>query len=158
MRSLYSYFITVMAVMYWIFRIVVSLTGAMEMEFICQPLDSNIEIAILFLSVPCFLFIIRRNLAGSFLYFGIHALYFGPILYNSLFGMPAEAETLAFADLSSIIATILGIVIPFLVFVDIAFEKTGIKPKDRNTDWYYGNKKYDREFDERADRNQYKIK
>ena len=157
MKSLSSYLITIIAVIYWIFRIAVSVTGAMQIEFICRPLDPTIEIVILFLTIPSFIFIIRRNLAGATLYFGIHALYFGPILYNSLFGMPAEAETLAFADLPSIIATALGVLIPFLVFADIAIEKSRFKPKDKETDWYYGNKKYDREFDERADRNQYRL-
>lgn len=158
MKKLSSYLITIMAVMYWIFRIAVSLTYAMEVDFICRPLDPNVEILILFLTVPCFLFIVRRNLLWTTLYFCMYAAYFGTILFNSLTGMPAEAETWAFADLPSIVATGVGVLIPFLVLCDVAIGKSRFEPKDRDTDWYYGNKKYDREFDERADRNQYKIK
>lgn len=51
-----------------------------------------------------------------------------------------------------------GIVIPFLVFADIVIQKSRFHSADRDTDWYYENEKYDRKFDERADRNQYKIK
>jgi len=52
MKSLFSYLITIIAVIYWIFRIIVSLMFAMGKEFICQPLDANLEIIILFLTIP----------------------------------------------------------------------------------------------------------
>ena len=61
-------------------------------------------------------------------------------------------------DSTSLIINALGVLIPFLVFFDVLIQKSRFHPTDRNTDWYYGNKKYDRKFDERADRNQYKIK
>ncbi len=51
-----------------------------------------------------------------------------------------------------------GIVIPFLVFSDVMLQKSGFSPANKNTAWYYENEKYDREYDARADRNQYKIK
>ena len=158
MKSLFSYLITIIAVIYWIFRIIVSLMFAMGKEFICQPLDANLEIIILFLTIPSIIFIIRRNLIAATLYFGMYAAYFATILWNSLTGMPAEAETLAFSDVPSVFATALGVVIPLLVFLDVLIQKSRFHPADRNTDWYYENQKYDREYDERADRNQYKIK
>ena len=30
-------------------------------------------------------------------------------------------------------------------------------PVDKKTDWFYKNEKFDRQFDERADRNEYKF-
>lgn len=158
MKSLFSYFITILAVIYWFFRVMVSLMYSMGKEFICEPLDANIEIIILFLTIPSIIFIIRRNIIVATLYFGMYAAYFGSILYNSLTGIPAEFETWAFTDNISILVTALGVIIPFLVFADIAIQKSRFQPKDRNTDWYYENKKYERKYDERADRNQYKIK
>lgn len=158
MKSLFSYLITISAVIYWIFRVVVSLMYSMGKEFMCQPLDPTIEIAILFLTIPSIIFIIRRNTIVATLYFGMYAAYFGTILYNSLTGMSAETETFAFSDATSIFITALGVIIPFLVLCDIFIQKTSYKPSDKNTDWYYANDKYDREFDERSDRNQYKIK
>ena len=32
-----------------------------------------------------------------------------------------------------------------------------INPKDKKTDWFYKNEQFDRKFDERADRNEYKF-
>ena len=158
MKSLSSYLITIAAVIYWGFRVIVSLMYSMGQDFICQPLDANIEIIILFLTIPSIIFIIRRNVIVATLYFVMYAAYFGTILFNSLTGMTAETEVLALSDTTSIFITSLGVIIPFLVFCDVFLQRTRFKPKDSNTDWYYNDKKYDREFDERADRNQYKIK
>lgn len=158
MKSLSSYLLVFAAIIYWGFRVIVSLMYSMGKEFICRPLDPNIEIAILFLTVPSIIFIIRRNFVAATLYFGMYAAYFGTILYNSLTGMPAVAETFAFADLPSIFATALGVIIPLLVFLDVVIQKSNITPQSVKNDWYYGDDKYDRKFDEREDRNQYKIK
>lgn len=158
MKSLFSYLITIAAVVYWAFRVVVSFMYAIGKDFICVPLDTNIEIAILFLTIPSIIFIIRRNLIAATLYFGMYAAYFGTILYNGLMGISATQETLTFTDSTSLLFTALGIIIPFLVFCDIAIQKSRFNPGDRDTDWYYKNEKYERKFDERADRNQYKIR
>ena len=158
MKSLFSYLIIFIAVLYWIFRIIVSLFYSMGEEFICVPLNPTIEIAILFLTIPSIIFIIRRNLIAATLYFGMYAAYFGTILFNSLTKVSTETEILVFIDSTSIALTALGVIIPFLVFADVAIQKSRFNPSNRDTDWYYENEKYDREFDERADRNQYKIK
>lgn len=158
MKSLFSYLIVMFAVMYWFFRVAVSLMYSMGQEFICQPLNETIEIAILFLTIPSIIFVIRRNIVAATLYFGMYAAYFGTILYNSLTGIPASEDPLSLNDTTAILFTALGVVIPLLVFLDIVIQKSRFQPKDRHTDWYYGNDKYDRQYDERADRNQYKIK
>lgn len=158
MKSLFSYFIVILAVIYWGFRVIVSLMYSMAVDFICQPANSTIEIVILFLTIPSIIFIIRRNIVAATLYFGMYAAYFGTILVNSLTNVSAETESLVFTDAISIIISALGVLIPFLVFADVAIQKSRFHASDRNTDWYYENQKYDRQLDERADRNQYKIK
>ena len=158
MKSLFSYFIVILAVIYWIFRVIVSLMYSMSVDFICQPINPTLEIILLFLTIPSIIFIIRRNLVATTLYFGMYAAYFGTIVYNSLTNVSTEAENLVFTDSTSIMISALGIVIPFLVFADVAIQKSRFHPADRNTDWYFENEKYERKFDEIAYRNQYKIK
>ena len=56
------------------------------------------------------------------------------------------------------LCTVMGIIIPLLIFFDILLNKnrtigTGAKKED----WFYANEEYDRKFDERADRNQYRL-
>lgn len=158
MKSLFSYFITFCAVLYWIFRVVVSLMYAIGKEFICEPLNANLEILILFLTIPSIIFIIRRNLIASTLYFAMYAAYFGTILFNSLSGVVGADEAMSFNDTSSILFTAIGVLIPFLVFMDIFIQRNRFNPTDRNTDWFYNNEQFDRKMDSRADTNQYKIK
>ena len=156
MKSLFSYLITMMAVIYWGFRVVVSLMYAMGQEFICQPLNANLEIVILFLTIPSIIFIIRRNLIVTTLYFGMYGAYFGTILFNGLTNY--SEKKLSLIDSTSLMITTVGVLIPALVFLDVLIQKSRFHPAGKNTDWYYENEKYDREYDERADRNQYKIK
>lgn len=158
MKSLSSYLITIFAVMYWIFRMIVSLMFSLNQDFICVPLNPTIEIVILFLTIPSIIFIIRRNVIAATLYFGMYAAYFGTIVYNSLTKISSSSETLILTDSTEIFFAALGIIIPFLVFCDVVISKSNFIPSEKNTDWYYENDKYDRKFDERADRNQYKIK
>ena len=158
MKSLFSYFIVFCAVIFWIFRIVVALMYSMQKEFICVPLNGTLEILILFLTIPCILVVIRRNFVGALLYFGMYAAYFGTILYNDLTQILSETGNVLLTSGTTVMADALGVVIPFLVFADIAIQKSGFNPDKFNADWYYENEKYDRQFDERADRNEYKIK
>ena len=96
MKSLFSYLITFCAVIYWIFRVVVSLMEATGKEFICQPLNSTIEIIILFLTIPSIIFVIRRNLIAATLYFAMYAAYFGTILYNGLTELLKNESVMSF--------------------------------------------------------------
>ena len=42
--------------------------------------------------------------------------------------------------------------------IDILIEKSKTKkPMDKQTDWFYKNEAYDRQMDERADKNQYRT-
>ena len=51
---------------------------------------------------------------------------------------------------------VLGIILAFAVLVDLAVDK-GRKPKDKKTDWFYANEQYDRQLDDRADKNNYRT-
>lgn len=153
-----SYLLTTLGIMFWIFRGFVAALESMEMEFICTTLNLQLEIIILFATLPCMLLVIKRNLVGATLYFGIYGAYFGTALYNSFMGMNGE-EGLTISNSISLFSAVLGIIIPLFTFLDILLNRyrknVGL---DKKTEWYYNNEKFDREFDERADRNQYKIR
>lgn len=53
---------------------------------------------------------------------------------------------------------IIGIIIALCIVINIAFEKVKLRHfTDKKTDWYFDNDKYDRKFDDRADKNQYRT-
>ena len=153
-----SYLLTTLGIMFWIFRGFVAAFESIEKEFICTTLNLQLEIIILFATLPCMLLVIKRNLVGATLYFGIYGAYFGTALYNSLMGMNG-AEGLTISNSISLLSSVLGIIIPLFTFLDILLNRyrrnVGL---DKKTEWYYNNEKFDREYDERADRNQYKIR
>ena len=66
MKNLSSWLIAFFALMYWAFRIVVTFTYSMGMEFIIQPIDMTMEIVLLFLTFICIFFIFKINLLKKF--------------------------------------------------------------------------------------------
>jgi hypothetical protein len=159
MTSLFSYLITIFGVLFWFFRIIVAYCDTTGTSFICEPMNSQIEILILFLTVPLFVMILKRSLIGATLYLGIYGAYFGTAIYNTVKQFSDTADGIGMVDGMNMVAAVIGIIIPLLTFLDILFNKNRLSvSKDKDSDWYYKNEKYDREMDERADRNQYKIR
>ena len=156
--SVYSYMLTILGIVFWIFRAIVTALYTNGTSFPIEPLNAGWEIALVFASIPCVILVLRRNIIGAALYVAIYVSYFGTALYNSLNHV---ADNLNVNGTVDMVMSIIGIVIPVLTFIDILVNKNrkGRPSKvESETDWYYKNKEYDRQFDERADRNQYKIK
>ena len=145
MTSLFSYLITILGVVFWFFRAIVTLFYQLEVDFFATPLNVDLEIAVLFATLPCMLLVIKRNLIGATLYFAIYISYFGTALYNAVIEMQATGVTIV--NSSNLICICLGVIIPTLTFLDILINK--------NRKGFVSDKKT--EFDERADRNQYKL-
>ena len=149
MVGMFSYLISFLGILFWIFRVVVVFCATMEMDFAFQPINLNLEIGLLFVSIPCFALILKRHLGGAFVYFIAFTAYFGNDLYNCLTGG---------GNVQTIMIDALGVILPLLTLIDIAVNKnrTG-SGEDKKTVWFYGNADYDRELDERADKNNYRT-
>jgi uncharacterized MnhB-related membrane protein len=128
----------------------------MQKDFPCQPINLTIEIVMLFATLPCLIFIFKRNLIGATVFFGMYGAYFGTGLYNIFTQIQETGVTITVSV--DLLSTVLGIIIPLLTFLDILLNKNRTKfGVDKKTDWFYKNEKYERELDERADKNQYKF-
>ena len=153
---MFSYLITMLGGIFWIFRLIVAVTYSIGINFPIIPIDINMEIILLFVTIICMIFIIKRNIFGALVYFVGNGLYFGNDLYNGIVNITkGYAETSSYLN---VFISLLGILIPFLIVMDIFLNKdrkTNVKYK--KTDWYYNNKDYDRNLDDRADKNQYKF-
>ncbi len=159
MTSLFSYLITIFGVLFWFFRILVAYFATSGGDFICQPLNTQFEIIVLFLTVPCFVLVFKRSLVGATFYAGLYAAYFGTAIYNTINNFTVTESGIGMVTGVNLIASIAGVVIPLLTFLDILFNKNRLSvSKDNESSFFYKNEKYDRKFDERADRNQYKIR
>ena len=156
MTSLFSYMLTFFGVAFWFFRVIVTLLYQLDREFFATPINVTFEIIVLFSTLPCILLVIKRNIVGAAAYLGIYATYFGTALYEAVLG--AQSTGLNIANSANMLCTVVGVIIPALTFLDILFNKNRSMGKDnKKGDWFYKNENFDREFDERADRNQYRI-
>ena len=62
------------------------------------------------------------------------------------------------SNLLSVMVSIIGIVLPVAVLLDMLADKARkANPVDKKTDWFYKNENFDRQYDERADKNNYRT-
>ena len=151
--ELISYMVNMFAIMFWLFRVYVALmiSGGSEIPFTTPGIE--MEIAVIFITLISIFMIFRRNLIFASIYLGTYFAFFtyGIALMNGNISTNTQ--------LLNAMLMILGILIALLNFLDVMFNKNRKgSTKDNKTDWFYATDKYEREFDERADRNQYKIK
>lgn len=157
--TIFSYMLTVWGVILWIFRAVVCILYSNGVNFIIQPLNLTFEIILLFATIPCIVLVFKRNIIGAACYMAIYVSYFGTAIYNTMNSI-ISADGMNVGGSLDLFVSIIGIIIPVLTFFDILLNKNrkSVIGKNKSTDWFYKNKEYDRKFDERADRNQYKIR
>lgn len=151
---MFGYVITAFAGVFWIFRLIVALMCSMEVAFPIVPMNMTFEIVLLFITFICIILIAKRKMTGALIYLIAQCAYFGVDAYKSI-----QAITIGqTANYATLFISIIAVVIPLLAIMDIGLN-TGKKgsSKNRNTDWFYGTTEYDRELDEKADKNQYKL-
>lgn len=156
MTSLFSYLLTFLAIIFWAFRAVVTVMYQLDNPLFAQPSNVTFEIIVLFATLPCLIGVVKRNIVFAAAYLGLYATYFGNTLYYVI--QNASDVGITLINSADMLCTVIGIIIPLLTFFDILLNKhrtlgNGAKKED----WFYANEEYDRKFDERADRNQYRL-
>lgn len=150
MVGMLSYLISFLGILFWGFRVVVVFCASMQIDFMVTPINLNLELVLLFISIPCFALVLKRNIVGAFVYFIAFTAYFGNDLYNCLTSNTGSMET--------ILIDALGVILPLLALIDIGINKDRMGTgEDKKTVWFYGNSDYDRKLDERADKNNYRT-
>lgn len=153
MKSFSSILIAIFAFMFWAFRLVTTILYSVGVEFVAVPIDITMEVALLFITFICICYIAKRKLLPVTIYLIAHFLYYGFYLYQNL-----TSEILTLNNYMDLFFAVIGIAIPVAAFFDILLDKNRkAHPIDKQTDWFYKNKDYDRKMDERADRNQYRT-
>ena len=158
MRNLSSWLLVMFMGMFWIFRVIVALSvqfgGTDFGGFIA--FNFNTEIILLFTTILCLILILRRSLVGAIAYVATYGFYFGTYIFNNLIVNRPETG-LSMDILQNVFAAALGVILSVLVLVDLLIDKATRKShSDRKTDWFFKTDKFDRKYDERADKNQYR--
>lgn len=155
MKSLANWLTVIFMGMYWGFRVMVCVKAAQKTDFFVTPINLQLEIIMLFITLFCIILVAKRKMIGGIIYILMYLAYFGTDLFSTL--IPAinnyELNEGIIIDSAS---SILGVVLAIAIIMDLAFDKSKL-PDQKQTDWFYGNKKYDRKMDDRADKNNYKL-
>ena len=121
MTSLFSYLLTFLAVIFWAFRAVVTVMFQLDNPLFAQPSNLNYEIIVLFLTLPCIVGVCKRNIVFAAGYLALYATYFGNTLY--LVVQNATDVGITLINSADMLCTVMGIIIPLLIFFDILLNK-----------------------------------
>lgn len=115
------------------------------------------EIILIFVTVVSLILIAKRKLLGSIIYLISYLLYFGYDLLSRVIIL-MSTERLLLENITNVLVSFVGIILAISVFLDaIVLKAKKGTPNHKKTDWFYDNKDFDRKFDDRADRNEYKF-
>lgn len=156
MKKLSTYLLIFFMIMFWGFRVILAVgaTVGADMGFPVENL--GIEVALLFITILSAVLIIKRKILGSLLYLLTYVAYFGPSLWNGIMQMMEESASLY--TYTGVFASFLGVILPLAILLDLLFDKNRMAhPVDKKTDWFYKEEKFDRQMDERADKNNYRT-
>lgn len=156
MKTMSNYLIIMFSVMLFIFRLIVVFTTTMGIEFMVQSINVNYEIALLLVMLVSIILMSKNKLSGAIIFVISSFAYYGPSLLNQIsFVM---SNTISIDVAMQLFVSLVCILIPIFAFFIIAFAKEQEKrPVDKKTDFFYKNEAYDRKYDERADRNNYRT-
>ena len=158
MKSLSSWLLVMFMAMFWLFRIVVAFKAQYENDFGgFIAFNMTIEVILLFLVILCMALVLRRNIIGGIIYLLSYGFYFGGYIIMNGFPAIMSGENLDMSVMQNTMVAAVGVILALFVFLDLMIARIRKKdPKDKKTDWYFQNDKYDRKYDERADKNQYR--
>lgn len=157
MNSFSKYLLISLAGVFLILRVIITVSFQFGNEFMgLTPYNEIFEIILMFLTLICLIFIAKGNIIGPVAYLSLYTIYFGGDITNKL-GIISAGETLGMTQSMELMFSIVGIILPIAILLEwLLSKKNSVNHKDKKTDWYYQNEKFDRQYDERADRNNYK--
>lgn len=155
-RTMAHYLIIMFMVMLLIFRFVVLFTTVLGIEFKVVANDESMEIAMIFITLVCIILFTKTKLIGGIIYLLSSFFYYGPEFIKQF---PSALNGAVSMDSAiQILILMAELTLPiFALFILIYDKKQELKPVDPKTDFFYKNEAYDRKYDERADRNNYRT-
>ena len=160
MKNFSTWMLVMFMIMFWVFRIIVALGAELNWDLGgIEPLNQQMEIILLFVTLVSLLLVVKRKIIGGLLYLLSYGMYFGIDLVNNAQNLLTAMETQT--DVNTYInlfMSLIGMIIPIAVMLDLLMDKGRRNhPKDKKTDWFYDNEEFDRKMDDRADKINYRT-
>ena len=159
MKNMSTWLLAMFMVMFAGFRVIVTITNQQGSPLAGLVVENiAIEIALIFVTLLCLLLVVKRKMLGGIIYLVSYGWYYGVGLLNTIYGILVNGETLGLNNSLEALVSAIGVLLPLMVLMDTLADKSRkLNPVDKKTDWFYKNEQFDRKFDERADRNEYKF-
>ena len=159
MKNFSTWILVMFMVMFWIFRVMVALAAQLKWDIGgIVPLNQQMEVILLFVVLVCIILVVKRKLIGGLLYLLAYGLYFGVDIVNNVQNIFTALEVVDINLYINLFMSLIGVILPVAVMLDLLMDKSRkLHPKDKKTDWFYANEKFDRQLDERADKNNYRT-
>lgn len=159
MERLSSWLISIFIVMFWVFRVIVAIFAQSESDFAgFIAFNYNLEVILLFVTLLSFILIVKRKMIGAILYVVTYGYYFGGYIYINVLPIIINQNQMDATILQNATVSIIAIILSICSLWDLSIEKIKRKKyRDSKTDWFFDNKKTDRNLDNKADKNQYRI-
>ena len=160
MKKFSTWMLVMFIVMFWAFRVMIAISAELNWEMgALKPLNTQVEIILLFVVLACLIFIVKRKLIGALVYLMAYGLYFGTDIVTNISVLINAVENGMNMNLYIILLmSLIGIILPIATLLDLLMDKARkANPKDKKTDWFYDNEQFDRKLDERADKNNYRT-
>lgn len=155
-RTMAHYLMIMFMVMLLIFRLIVLFTSVLTVDFVIVASNPNLEMIMLLVTLVSIILFTKTKLSGGILYLVSSWLYYGAELLKLL--PAAQAGTMSMDMGTQMIVILIEMVIPiFALFILIYDKKQEINPTDTKTDFFYKTDTYDRKYDDRADKNNYRT-
>ena len=155
-KTMAHYLIIMFMVMLLIFRFIVLFTTVLGIDFPVVSNNENLEIAMLLITLVCIVLFTKTKLTGAIVYLVSSFIYYGAEFVKLL---PTVMNGVTSTDMAvQILVLMIELVIPiFALFILIYDKKQEINPVDKKTDFFYKGDQYDRKYDDRADKNNYRT-
>lgn len=156
MKNFSSWLVTMFAFMFWGLRVVGTVMYSLGNDFLFEPSDLTMEVALLFITFACICFFVKRRLWASIIYLAAHFLYYIPSFVTHF--IQITEGTLEIEKYMGVLFEFVGIILPLAALFDVLLDRNRkAHPTDKKTDWFYTNKEFDRQMDDRADKNNYRT-
>ena len=159
MKNFSTWILVMFMGMYWVLRVIIALAAQLHWDFAgIEPLNMQMEVILLFVVLVCIILLVKRKMIGGLLYLLAYGLYFGTDIVNNIQNLVNALETVDINLYMNLFISLIGVILPIAVMLDLLLDKNRkLHPKDKKTDWFYANEKFDRKLDERADKNNYRT-
>lgn len=159
MKKFSTWMLVMFMILYWILRVVIAVSYELKWDFAgLVPLNPTMEVILLFVTLLCIILVVKRKMLGGLLYLLSYGMYFGTNVIDNIQNiMNAMTGTIEISKYLNLFMSVIGIILPVAVLFDLLWDRERKEnPKDKKTDWFYKNEQFDRQLDDRADKNNYR--